>query len=127
MKPELKFPKSLRLLSRSQYLAMNGQGFHKLPLEGFLVIIGPNLLDRNRLGITVTKKIGCAVVRNRVKRLVREFFRLNQGKWLCGFDFLFIARKGVDLAGKALPETDQLRILKLLQKLAGLSAQSREN
>ncbi len=45
-----------------------------------------------RLGITVTKKIGNAVLRNRVKRLVRESFRRHKALFPAGLDVVFIAK-----------------------------------
>ncbi|MDL2260335.1 ribonuclease P protein component [Deltaproteobacteria bacterium OttesenSCG-928-K17] len=46
------------------------------------------------LGVTVTKKVGSAVTRNRLKRQVREFFRHNRRFWPVGFDLVIIARHG---------------------------------
>lgn len=44
----------------------------------FAVFAMPNALGRSRLGLTVTRKFGCAVLRNRYKRIVREIFRRNR-------------------------------------------------
>jgi ribonuclease P protein component len=52
-----------------------------------------NGLDVTRLGITVTKKTGNAVKRNRIKRLIREFYRLNKARFPQGFDVAIIAKK----------------------------------
>ncbi len=46
----------------------------------------------NRVGISVSKKVGNSVVRHRVKRLIREAYRLNEELFLCGYDIVFIAR-----------------------------------
>lgn len=45
------------------------------------------------MGITVSKKTGSAVKRNRVKRLIREFFRLNKSYFPQGYDILIVAKK----------------------------------
>ena len=50
-----------------------------------------NKLGFNRLGITVSPKIGCAVVRNRVRRLLKENYRILQGLSE-GFDIVIVAR-----------------------------------
>ena len=46
----------------------------------------------NRLGVTVSTKLGYAVVRNRARRRLRELFRLSQGRMRQGFDVLLVAR-----------------------------------
>jgi ribonuclease P protein component len=86
---------------------MNGRGQSRLKTEAFLVVAKPNKLNHNRLGVTVTKKVGKAVTRNRFKRVAREFFRLNQSGWPQGFDLLFIALQGQDPFRKGL--LDQAR------------------
>ena len=51
-----------------------------------------NRLGHNRLGVTVSTKLGHAVVRNRVRRRIREIFRLSQGKMKQGYDCIVVAR-----------------------------------
>ena len=48
--------------------------------------------DTNRLGISVSKKVGNSVVRHRVTRLIRESYRLNEEKLLQGYDIVVVAR-----------------------------------
>jgi len=51
----------------------------------------------NRVGITVSKKLGKAHIRNRVRRRFREVYRLNEDKFLPGWDIVIVARsKAVD-------------------------------
>jgi ribonuclease P protein component len=95
-------PRQHRLRKRAQFTAVQGRG-KKLHTEHFLVFILPqaNALAPARLGITVSKKVGGAVVRNRVKRLVREAFRRRKTLFPKGLDVVFIAKHvagGVELA-----------------------------
>ena len=57
-----------------------------------VVYVRPNRRGHNRLGVTVSTKIGHAVVRNRVRRQLREIFRLNQDKLTQGYDMIVVAR-----------------------------------
>lgn len=57
----------------------------------------------NRVGITVSKKLGHAVVRNRTRRRLREVYRLNEEKFCPGYDIVVVARsKAVDASFDAL-------------------------
>lgn len=51
-----------------------------------------NGMGKNRLGITVSTKLGHAVVRNRVRRRLREIYRLHEGELLAGIDLVVVAR-----------------------------------
>lgn len=51
-----------------------------------------NKKNINRVGVSVSKKVGKSVVRNRVKRLIKENFRLNSENLKVGYDLVFIAR-----------------------------------
>ena len=88
----MKYSCSLKLnhIFRRLY-ASSGHG------NGFLVLYArKNRSATNRVGITVGKKLGHAVVRNRVRRRLREVYRLNEEKFLPGWDIVLVAR------GKAL-------------------------
>jgi ribonuclease P protein component len=60
----------------------------------FRVSTCSNLLPYRRLGIKVGRGVGSAVQRNRLKRLLREFFRRNKGEWPSGLDFVIAVKKG---------------------------------
>ena len=68
----------------------------------------------NRVGITVSKKLGKAVIRNRVRRRIREAYRLNEEKFLPGWDIVIVARS------RAVSVSFQ----KLTQSLLSLSEQA---
>ena len=72
------------------------QGGSKQLTEHFKVFIYPNHLERKRLGITTSRRVGSAVKRNRIKRLVREFFRLHKTCFPPSSDIVFIAKPGAD-------------------------------
>ncbi len=48
--------------------------------------------QENHLGITVSKKVGTAVVRNRIRRLIKENYRINEERIVQGYDFVVVAR-----------------------------------
>ena len=61
--------------------------------NGFLVLYArKNRTDTNRVGITVSKKLGHAVVRNRVRRRLREVYRLHEHLFAPGWDIVVVAR-----------------------------------
>ena len=84
----MKFSHSLKLNHIFQRLyRTHGQA------NGYLVLYArKNRTDTNRVGITVGKKLGHAVVRNRVRRRLREVYRLNEDKFQSGWDIVVVAR-----------------------------------
>ena len=65
-----------------------------------------NRTDTNRVGITVSKRLGKAVVRNRVRRRIREAYRLNEQKFLPGWDIVIVARsRAVEVSFRKLTES----------------------
>lgn len=87
------FPSDYRLLVRPDFLRAwdKGQRFHS---NHFIVVVMQKNSGPTRLGVTVSKKVGGAVQRNRVKRLLREFFRRNYNKLDSQIDISIIAKKG---------------------------------
>ena len=65
----------------------------KSGVSPFLVVYArPNRGEKNRLGVTVSTKLGKAVVRNRVRRRLREIYRLSQSELKQGYDIVLVAR-----------------------------------
>ena len=89
----MKFSSSLKLNHIFQRL------YHtKGAADGFLVLYArKNRAGCNRVGITVSKKLGKAHIRNRTRRRIREVYRLNEEKFQPGWDIVVVARtKAVD-------------------------------
>ena len=86
--------KEERITRRTEFLKIFKHGI-RYNTENFLIIIfSDNNKPIRRLGITVSKKVGGAVKRNRVKRLLKEFFRLHKDHLPESSDILFIAKPG---------------------------------
>ena len=66
--------------------------------DGYLVLYARrNRTEGNRVGVTVSKKLGKAHIRNRVRRRLREVYRLNEERFQSGWDIVVVARsKAVD-------------------------------
>lgn len=76
-----------------------------------------NHRGHSRLGVSVSTKLGCAVVRNRVRRRIREIYRLNKAKMLPGYDLIVVARvRAVETDYQKLDRT-YLRLLEQLDLL----------
>ncbi len=87
------FRKEERICHRSDFLRIFQKGA-KYQSVHFRASICPNNLSYRRLGITVGKQVGSAVERNRLKRLIREFFRLNRDTLPGSSDLVIVAREG---------------------------------
>lgn len=86
------FPAAVRLKTRSEFLEVQRNG-RRLQAGGFLMLALPRPGEPTRLGITVSRKVACAVGRNRIKRLVREAFRRGRPRWPEGWEVVVVARR----------------------------------
>ncbi len=86
------FKKQNRILKRSEYLKISEVG-RRSHSRFFILLYVERPQACSRLGLIVTKKVGSAVQRNRIKRLCREYFRHNLHRWSKPFDIVLIARK----------------------------------
>ncbi len=100
-----KFPKTERILRRGHFRRVYDEG-RKYQARYFTAFLLPNPVINPRIGITVTRKVGNAVERNRARRLVREVFRKN--KWLVpeGVDIVINVKKSLVSVGYVELEDD---------------------
>ena len=85
----MNFSESLKKNSDFQNVYRNGKSYANKYLVMYVL---ENNSGKNRLGISVSKKVGNSVVRHRVTRLIRESIRLNLEQFEKGFDIVFVAR-----------------------------------
>lgn len=78
------------------------------------VYVRPNHHSRSRLGLTVGTKVGKAVCRNRVRRRIREAYRIHEDGMAPGYDMVVVARVRSAYAPYAEVERDLLRLLERL-------------
>ncbi|MBK9072109.1 MAG: ribonuclease P protein component [Myxococcales bacterium] len=112
------FPARHRIAKRREFLAIGHHGRrHDTRLLRAFVSQAADINAGARLGITVTKRVGNAVMRNRIKRHVREAFRTNT--WPSGVDIVLIATAAAATATGA-------ELARCVQTLAGrLAGQAR--
>jgi ribonuclease P protein component len=86
------FTKTDRLRKRSEFLELADRG-KKIQDQYFIAVYSQSRIQRTRLGVTVARKVGNAPTRNRIKRLSREYFRLNRQTITGYWDINIIAKK----------------------------------
>ena len=103
--------KSDRILSRETFRRTYDQGT-KYHAKYFTAFVISNQQELSRLGITVTRKTGKSVERNRSRRLVREVFRKNKWRVPPGIDIVINVKGALNAAGYADLEGDFVEFLK---------------
>ncbi len=116
----LTFGKADRIRKHSEFLHLAKFG-KKTQTRYFIAIFAPGTQKRTRLGMTVSKKVGQAVIRNRTKRFIKEFFRFNRHHLPGIWDINIIAKK--DAGGLTSPQA----FLSLKTLLKGIKEQSSSN
>ena len=87
------FPPQYRLKTSADFAHLDKEG-KRLYSSGFLLVVAPSMTGESRLGIAVTRKLDKrAVVRNKIKRRVREIFRASRARFKTPCDILVIARR----------------------------------
>ena len=106
---QFSFPKNKRILKKKDFKRLSEQG-KKVLTQYFIAIVTKGAENNNRIGITASKKVGNAPERNRIKRLIREYFRHRQENNPETKDINIIARKDiVSLSNKEIfKELDKL-------------------
>ena len=97
----MKYSESLKKNKDFQNVYKKGKSYANKYLVMYIL---ENQTDQNRLGISVSKKVGNSIVRHRLTRLIRESYRLQEDRFKCGFDIVVIARIGAK--GKSYKEID---------------------
>jgi ribonuclease P protein component len=109
------FTKADRIRTASEYRTLSKYG-KRCYSDLFIVISRKNQLSRSRLGITVSKKVGKAVTRNKIKREIRDYFRLNRNLLSSRMDINIIARPS---SGKSDAATIRKYLKWCFKKLSG--------
>lgn len=96
----MRFPKDHKLVTQADYKAAPDQT-RKVSNQSLLILFKPNRLTHARLGLVVGKRVAKhAVDRNRIKRVIRESFRLKQHQ-LKAYDIIVIARQPCEKLSKS--------------------------
>lgn len=106
----MKNSESLKKNHQFQFVYKNGRS----RANKYLVMyIKENGLGMNRIGISVSKKVGNSVVRHRITRLIRESYRLHENIFNSGLDMVIVARPGAASVGFYEIESALLHLSKL--------------
>jgi len=106
----MRFSESLKKNTDFKFVYQNGKSYANKYLIMYVV---ENHQDGNRLGISVSKKVGNSVVRHRITRLVRESYRLHEDIFNSGLDIVVIARNSASSVRYAEIESALLHLAKL--------------
>ncbi len=89
------WPKRARLRKRHDFLKVQTNAA-KASGQDFTALARPNPTGIRRMGVTVSSKVGNSVVRNQIKRWVRQAYRTHPGWWPNAIDLVLIAKPGAD-------------------------------
>ena len=106
----MQFSESLKKNHQFQFVYKNGKSYANKYL---IMYVKENGLGKNRIGISVSKKVGNSVVRHRVTRLVRESYRLHESIFNSGLDIVVVARQSAATVGFFEVESALMHLAKL--------------
>ena len=108
---EFTFPKSNKIKARKEFQNVYEKGHSVVDgLAVFYVLPGEN--EKIKIGFAVGKKVGNAVIRNHIKRMMREVFRMHKGELKSNFKVIWVARKRLAQADFKTYERVFLRLAK---------------
>ena len=110
IKMKYKYSESLKNNFDFQFVYKNGKSYANKYLVMYVL---ENNMSGNRLGISVSKKVGNSVVRHRVTRLIRESYRLHENIFNSGLDIVVIARNSASCVSYYEVESALLHLAKL--------------
>lgn len=90
-----RFFRNQRLKLASDFRRLSEDSVYKVVTEFFVLKILPNQLSFSRIGIITSKRVGCAVERNRARRIIREIFRTAIQSRYGTYDLLIIVRPAI--------------------------------
>ena len=102
-RPEQGFPSGCRIRTSREYSRLWRQGRRCHTAQ--LLVIAASGTTQSRMGVSVGRKVGNAVCRNRIKRWLREYFRMHRAQFLTGNDISIVVKPGAAQLGHA--ELDQ--------------------
>ena len=88
------------LRKRAEFVLVQNSG-KRFRGRCLLLMVHPNQSEQSRIGLTVSRKVGNAVIRNRVRRRLRESIRLDPQRFISGQDYVFIARARAATVGSS--------------------------
>ena len=110
----MNFSESLKKNSDFKNVYTHGKSYANKYLVMYVL---ENNSDKNRIGISVSKKVGNSVVRHRITRLIRESYRLHENIFNSGLDIVIVARNSASTVKYAEIESALLHLGKLHQIL----------
>ncbi len=113
--PGQSFPKAARLVRRHDFKRVKDHGVSAAGRLFVLQALMPSGGSRARIGIVTSKKAGGAVARSRMRRLIRECFRLHQTEYKNPVDFVVVARWPLASSTFAETQREWLRLCSLLE------------
>ncbi len=105
------YPRGARIARKADYDAVYRNGKRRSSSH-FTVFLKANDLPHSRFGFSIKRALGGAVVRNRIRRRVREVVRLHREEISAGWDFVIHPKANVQNAAFAALESDLVRLLK---------------